>query len=370
VIRHILQILAFFFPSPVNVWLHRLAGAQIDRHVSIHPAVLILAREVAIGSEARIKFGTMVSVRAFRLGKKSSIGFFTLVKGGADLLIGDACIIGPRSTIDCSRQVVLDYYSGVGPGSYLYTHGSGMPVTEGYRATFAPIHIGKKAWINMRAVIGPGVTVGEGSIVLPGTVLLENVDPKRMVGGNPAKLVNVPVFLMPRKPGFLEDLAGGILEEFRSWSNEYRRTSWTMEGGVLKVDHRFGRLSLSVNGPGDIVLLTKKEARRDGMYFNLADLGTDGARHPVKKDLEAFMRLYHGLIFLEEARGQLLAAPAAERAPDVAPGGTPTGGGDREAFPEAASARSDAGDGAAACSGRPKHSERARFANYLEEDSS
>lgn len=318
-ISRILQILAFFFPAPVNVWLHRLAGARIDRFVSIHPGVLILANRIEIGREARIRFGTMINVRTFKLGRKSFIGFFTFVKGESDLLIGDACIIGPRTMINCSRQVVLDYYSGVGPGSYLYTHGSGKPVTEGYRATFAPIHVGEKAWINMGVIVGPGVTVGEGSIILSGTVLLESIASGRMIVGNPARLTNIPVFLMPRKPGFLEDLTGRILEEFRSWSNEYKGTRWTMEDGVLKVDHRFRRLSLSANGFGDIVLLTAPGARRNGMYFNLADLTTDGARHPVKANLEAFMRLYYGLIFLEEAEKRALPAPEAERVPEVAP---------------------------------------------------
>ena len=77
--------------------------------------------------------------------------------------------------LNCSREIRMEYYSGIGPGSYLYTHGSGMPVTEGYRSVFGPIHIKSKVWVSMRCVIGPGVTIGDMSCLMPGTILVEHV---------------------------------------------------------------------------------------------------------------------------------------------------------------------------------------------------
>jgi acetyltransferase-like isoleucine patch superfamily enzyme len=292
------QVLAFFFPSPVNAWLLRLTGAKIDAPVSIDPGVLILARNIEIGKGARIKFGTMISVRSFRLGKKSKIGFFTNAKGESDLLIGDACIIGPKCMINCSREVVLERYSGVGPGSYLYTHGSGMPVTEGYRATFAPIRLKEKVWVSMRCAIGPGVTIGEGTNVMPGTVLVESVPAKRLVAGNPAKLTVFPQLHSPMTPDAIREFAHRVLEEYCGWSNEYEGTRLKVEGGRLSIGNGSRRITVSVDGDGDIALLTARGDTRDGMYFNLQDLRTDDRQHPVKRDLEAYMRMYYGLIFL------------------------------------------------------------------------
>jgi acetyltransferase-like isoleucine patch superfamily enzyme len=297
-LKIILQVIAFFFPSPINIWIHRLAGAKIGKYVSIHPCVLILAKTIEIGSDAKIKFGTMIYVRTFKLGKKSFIGFFALAKGESDLIIGDACMVGPKNMINCSRQVILDYYSGVGPGSYLYTHGSGMPVSEGYRATFGPIHIKEKAWINMRSTIGPGVTVGEGSIIMPGSVILESIDSRRLVVGNPAKLNNLPISLILKKPNSLENLANKILEDYCEWSNEYNGTNWTVNNGVLSVLYKSCPFSITVNGTGDLVIFTSVGSHRDGMYFNLAELETDENKHPEKLAFESFMRLYFGLIFL------------------------------------------------------------------------
>ena len=52
-----------------------------------------------------------------------------------------------------------------------------------------PIVIKKGAWIGARAIILPGVTVGEGAIVASGAVVTKDVEPKAIVGGNPAKLI-------------------------------------------------------------------------------------------------------------------------------------------------------------------------------------
>lgn len=130
--------------SPINVWLHRLAGAKIGKNTSIHPGVLIIAKNVEISDWASIKFGTMISLRTLKIGRKSSIGFMSLIKGTSDLIINDACVIGAKNMINCERPITFGYYSGSGPGCYMYTHGSFLPVTEGYRAIFAPITIKKK----------------------------------------------------------------------------------------------------------------------------------------------------------------------------------------------------------------------------------
>ena len=50
-----------------------------------------------------------------------------------------------------------------------------------------PTVIGDGAWIGMRAMIMPGVTIGEGAIVAANSVVTRDVAPYAVVGGNPAK---------------------------------------------------------------------------------------------------------------------------------------------------------------------------------------
>jgi putative colanic acid biosynthesis acetyltransferase WcaF len=53
----------------------------------------------------------------------------------------------------------------------------------------SPIVIGKKVWIAMEAFVGPGVTIGEYSVVYARSVVVKNLSNGDIVAGNPAKKV-------------------------------------------------------------------------------------------------------------------------------------------------------------------------------------
>ena len=46
--------------------------------------------------------------------------------------------------------------------------------------------IGDGAWIGMRAMIMPGVTIGEGAVIASGAIVTKDVSPYTIVAGNPA----------------------------------------------------------------------------------------------------------------------------------------------------------------------------------------
>jgi len=52
-----------------------------------------------------------------------------------------------------------------------------------------PIVIGDDVWIGTRAIILPGVEVGDGAIIAAGSVVTSSVPPRSIVGGNPARLI-------------------------------------------------------------------------------------------------------------------------------------------------------------------------------------
>ena len=53
----------------------------------------------------------------------------------------------------------------------------------------APIHICSKAWIGTGVTLLKGVTIGEGAIVAAGSVVVKDVPPWTVVGGNPAQII-------------------------------------------------------------------------------------------------------------------------------------------------------------------------------------
>lgn len=62
-------------------------------------------------------------------------------------------------------------------------------------AKASPVIIKKGSWICVRAIILPGVTIGENSIISAGAVVDSNVPPFSIAAGNPAKIVasNLPI---------------------------------------------------------------------------------------------------------------------------------------------------------------------------------
>lgn len=53
----------------------------------------------------------------------------------------------------------------------------------------SPIRLGDFSWVCARAIVLPGVTIGEGSVVGAGSVVTKDVEPWTVVGGNPAKFI-------------------------------------------------------------------------------------------------------------------------------------------------------------------------------------
>ena len=53
----------------------------------------------------------------------------------------------------------------------------------------APIKIGNGVWIGAEAYIGPGVTIGDGAVLAARAVVVKDVPPWTVVGGNPSKFI-------------------------------------------------------------------------------------------------------------------------------------------------------------------------------------
>ena len=61
-------------------------------------------------------------------------------------------------------------------------------ITAAYQAKGDTV-IGDGAWIGMRAMIMPGLRIGEGAIIASGAIVTKDVEPYTVVAGNPAKVV-------------------------------------------------------------------------------------------------------------------------------------------------------------------------------------
>lgn len=72
-------------------------------------------------------------------------------------------------------------------GSHDYDNGDAIP----YGSTYVAKHvtIGDFVWFGSDVIISGNVNIGEGAIIAIGSVVVKDVPPYAIVGGNPAKII-------------------------------------------------------------------------------------------------------------------------------------------------------------------------------------
>ncbi|WP_308493924.1 acyltransferase [Microbacterium terrisoli] len=66
------------------------------------------------------------------------------------------------------------------------THVVGDATRRAAAATSAPIVVGDGVWIGARAIILPGVSIGDGCVIAAGAVVARDCEPHGLYGGVPA----------------------------------------------------------------------------------------------------------------------------------------------------------------------------------------
>ncbi|MFC6824621.1 maltose acetyltransferase domain-containing protein [Halopelagius fulvigenes] len=79
----------------------------------------------------------------------------------------------------------------LGPGVHVYaaTHPLDAERRTSGREYGKPVTVGDRVWFGGRAVVNPGVTIGDDAVVASGAVVAEDVPESVVVRGNPAKVV-------------------------------------------------------------------------------------------------------------------------------------------------------------------------------------
>lgn len=134
-------------PNPLRKYYLRLFGIKIGRSSFLH---------------RNCKF--------FHVGKLST---------------GNNCTINFGCYLDNRRGIYLGNNVGIAHNCKIYTLGHDLNDPE-FRTKGAPVTINDNAFIFSNALIMPGVTIGDGAIVLAGSVVTKDVEPWSVVGGNPA----------------------------------------------------------------------------------------------------------------------------------------------------------------------------------------
>lgn len=124
-------------------------------------------------------------MKGAKIAPSTVISQLTVQGNAANLAIGDCCCLG-ITRMQTHAQVRIGDCVVINDGVKIIT-GSHDINSPTYDHVFAPVVIEDHAWIATDALILKGVTIGRGAVVAAGSVVVKNVRPFAVVGGNPAK---------------------------------------------------------------------------------------------------------------------------------------------------------------------------------------
>jgi putative colanic acid biosynthesis acetyltransferase WcaF len=146
-------LLCRWTPRPLHfwrMWLLRAWGTQAGAHCHVYPGAIIWAPW--------------------------------------QLTLGDGACLADGAEIYNVARVTLGVRAVVSQGAMLCT-ASHDHRQEEFPLTSAPITIGDRAWVAARAIVLPGVILGEGAVVGAGSVVNRDVPAGCTAAGNPARIV-------------------------------------------------------------------------------------------------------------------------------------------------------------------------------------
>jgi len=133
--------------------------------------------------------------RAYLNAYLGGLGKGTAVQCGCRFLNGRKVHFGERNVINFGCLFDGRRYHirtgndvSIGPEATILTLGHD-PQSSDFEDRGGDVVIGDRAWIAYRAIILPGVTIGEGAVIGAGAVVAKNVEPFSIVVGNPAKVI-------------------------------------------------------------------------------------------------------------------------------------------------------------------------------------
>jgi serine acetyltransferase len=146
---------------------------------------IALGDNVTMDGKCAIFFAARYTERPrLSIGSNTGIGHNCAFTIGKEIRIGKHCRFGSAIAIFDAPGHPAD------PAARL----AGLPSTQD---EVRPVVIGDNVWVGTGSVIFPGVTIGDGSIIAMGSIVMSNVDANTLVAGNPARKVRSLVTTPP-----------------------------------------------------------------------------------------------------------------------------------------------------------------------------
>lgn len=135
---------------------------------------------VRVTAEGRIRLGDRVQLSG------GMIPTELVCRSGGELTVGARTLFSYGGSVDATRSIRIGERC---------MFGSMVRIRDAGERGIAPVVIGDDVWVAYGAIIEPGVTIGRGSVVSAGSVVLADIPPFSLASGNPA--TSTPLFGVP-----------------------------------------------------------------------------------------------------------------------------------------------------------------------------
>lgn len=138
----------------------------------------------------------------------------------AGMKVGNGCDIQPGLIVDHSHCWLIEIGNKVtiAPFVYILAHDASIKKALNY-SKIGKVILKDNCFIGARAMIMPGVTIGENSIVAAGSVVVKSIPANTVFGGNPAK--------------YILDVSDLIIKHKKNMkSSKIYGSKWLMQNGI------------------------------------------------------------------------------------------------------------------------------------------
>lgn len=149
----------------------------------VGPGVRILKKNASISVGRKVELHRHVKLSAW-----GNEGF-------AEIIIGDNTSIGDRTEIHAGKRVEIG--SGCNISWDVCIMDRDYHKFNSETEEIKPVKIGNNVWIGCNSILLKGITVGDGAVIAAGSVVVKDVPPAALVGGNPAKVLKENVYWIP-----------------------------------------------------------------------------------------------------------------------------------------------------------------------------
>jgi len=135
----------------------------------------------------RVRHWYYRNILRYTIGRESSIHMGVFVTG-FHVSIGDHVVINRRVSLDGRIGIKIKNNVSISPEVYIVSM-EHDPNDPKFQTRGEEVVIEDHVWVGARAMIMPGIHVGEGAVIGAGAVVTADVDPYQIVAGVPAKKI-------------------------------------------------------------------------------------------------------------------------------------------------------------------------------------